>query len=59
MHVGDTPFDVIAAKHAGFEAIGILQGKFKADDLTKEVPETVIIDDWKDLDSALHKLGLS
>jgi phosphoglycolate phosphatase-like HAD superfamily hydrolase len=58
LHVGDTPYDVLAAKDAEFLPVGTPQGKYKAEELTSHVPETVIIPDWKDTNQALKLLGL-
>eukprot|EP00889_Picochlorum_renovo_P004714 jgi/Picre1/31744/NNA_007095.t1 len=43
-HVGDAPMDVMAAKHAGSHALGLLTGIFSRDDLSTANPEAIILD---------------
>lgn len=38
-HVGDTPFDVLAAEAAGVVPVGVATGVYSADELTTAVPE--------------------
>lgn len=57
-HVGDTPFDVLAAVQAGAVPVGVTTGVFSAADLTEAVPETVLVTDFADLPAALAVFGL-
>eukprot|EP00892_Ulva_mutabilis_P003181 jgi/Ulvmu1/12864/UM098_0049.1 len=44
-HVGDTPFDVLAAQAAGVVPVGVTTGVFAAEELTSVVPETRMLAD--------------
>lgn len=44
-HVGDTPFDVLAAQAAGVTPVGVATGVFGAAELTAAVPEAHILGD--------------
>jgi phosphoglycolate phosphatase len=57
-HVGDTPYDVRAAKHAGVVPVGVTTGIFSADDLLSSVPDTVLLPSLADLRSVLAAFGL-
>ena len=56
--MGDTPYDVMAAREAGAIPVGVTTGIFSAADLLQAVPETVLIPDFRDLDTALTVFGL-
>jgi phosphoglycolate phosphatase-like HAD superfamily hydrolase len=43
VHVGDTPFDVLAARDAGFMPIGVTTGIFSGAELSQHVSEAYII----------------
>eukprot|EP00204_Picochlorum_oklahomense_P003954 CAMPEP_0118802808 /NCGR_PEP_ID=MMETSP1161-20130426/12293_1 /TAXON_ID=249345 /ORGANISM="Picochlorum oklahomensis, Strain CCMP2329" /LENGTH=254 /DNA_ID=CAMNT_0006731159 /DNA_START=97 /DNA_END=861 /DNA_ORIENTATION=- len=55
-HVGDAPMDVMAAKHAGSHALGLLTGIFSRDDLSTANPEAIILDDLCDTEKVLDIL---
>jgi phosphoglycolate phosphatase-like HAD superfamily hydrolase len=57
-HVGDTPFDVLAARHAGAVPVGVTTGVFTADDLVKAVPETLLVQNFADLALSLKLFGM-
>lgn len=57
-HVGDTPYDVRAAQHAGVVPVGVTTGIFSADDLLHTVPDAVVLPSLADLSEALAVFGL-
>jgi phosphoglycolate phosphatase-like HAD superfamily hydrolase len=58
-HVGDTPFDVLAAKQAGAVPIGVCTGIFTQAQLAEAVPETVHVSSFADLNAALALFGVT
>ncbi len=56
-HVGDTPFDIAAAKTIGAKSIAVATGKFGADAL-REAGADHVLTDLSDTPRVLHLLGL-
>lgn len=57
-HVGDTPYDVLAAKVAGVVPIGCVTGIFSQAELLEAVPETVIVQSFADTEASMLLFGL-
>lgn len=57
-HVGDTPFDVLAAQAAGVTPVGVATGVFRAEQLSAAVPEAHILPSLQD-NSLLELLASS
>jgi phosphoglycolate phosphatase len=55
--VGDTPFDIMAAKNIGAMAIGVATGKFTVDDL-QEAGADHVLENLSDTEGVLKLLGL-
>lgn len=55
-HIGDTPFDLLAAQAAGVTPVGVATGVFRAEELTAAVPEAHILSHLSD-SSLLELLG--
>jgi len=56
--VGDTPFDVLAAKEADAVPIGVVTGVFSREELLEAVADIVILQDFSDIESSLRVFGL-
>lgn len=58
VHVGDTPFDLKAARAAGALPVGVATGVFSRGELEAAgVPGAVILDDLSDLEASLRAMG--
>lgn len=57
-HVGDTPFDVLAAAQAGAVAVGVVTGVFSERELREAVPHCVVAQNLSCVNSALKIFGL-
>ncbi len=57
-HLGDTPFDCLAAAAAGATPVGVATGVHSRTDLEGAVPGVVVLDDLSDTAAALRALGL-
>ena len=55
-HVGDAPMDVMAAGHAGSQALGLLTGIFSRDELSTANPDAIILEDLCDTEKVLEIL---
>jgi phosphoglycolate phosphatase-like HAD superfamily hydrolase len=58
-HVGDTPFDVKAAKQAGAVPIGVSTGIFSKEVLCEAEPDTVHVPSFADLEASMKVFGLT
>jgi membrane protein len=56
--VGDTPYDIIAARRAGIDAIAVLSGGFEAEELRQSKP-LAIYADVADLDAHYERSPLA
>ena len=58
VHIGDTPFDLMAAAEAGALPVGVATGIFSKEELVAaDVPGAVILDDLSDLEASLKAMG--
>ena len=58
IHVGDTPYDLGAAKLAGARALGVATGKYSAEELEQHLGEGQVLQDLCDIPCVLRAFGL-